>query len=233
MKPLIDIDDAATWPRHIYRIVSTWAAECAGKTSYTNDLPLRIELEAPFREQLASYLLCAYHYTRLLPHERAMIFDHGLRTLSADLLEQRIEAARTVGAISTAEAEYFHKAHVFAAGEQEHREGQVCFVLSERRYERDPGACLPLLNSWGGEGLYRSSYSVPFRARLETLGSPTRVTSLIALADDKNHSVFPALHKVFVASLLGLHDVGADVYYRASIPPEHVQRIDEVLLLTS
>ena len=162
-----------------------------------------------------------------------MIFDQGLRTLSVDLLEQRIEAARAVGVISTAEAESFHKGHVFAAGEHEHREGQVCFVLSERRYEQDPGAFLPLLSSWGGEGLYRSSGSVPFRARLARLGSPTRVTSLIALADDKKHSVFPALHKAFVASLLGLHDVGADVLYRASISPEHVQRVDEVLLLTS
>ena len=54
MKPIIDIDDTTTWPPHIHRIVSMWAAECAGKTSYTNDLPLRIELEAPFREQLTA-----------------------------------------------------------------------------------------------------------------------------------------------------------------------------------
>jgi hypothetical protein len=231
MRPLIDIDDATTWPPHIYRIVSTWAAEFAGKTSYTNDLPLRIELEARFRDQLAGYRLRAYHYTRLLPHERAMIFDQGLRMLSADLLEQRIDAAQAVGVISTAEAECFHKGHVFATGEQEHREGQVCLVLSELRYERDPGACLPLLKSWGGEGLYCSSRSVPFRARLESLGSPTRVTAQIDFADRK-HAVYPSLHKVFVGSLLRLHDVGADVFYRASIPPEHVQRIDEVLLLT-
>lgn len=76
-------------------LVSTWAADCTGKTRYTNDLPLPIEFEIPLREQLAGYLLRAHHYTRLLPHERTVILDQGLRTLSADLLEQRIEAARS------------------------------------------------------------------------------------------------------------------------------------------
>jgi hypothetical protein len=39
---------------------------------------------------------------------------------------------------------------------------------------------------------------------------------------------YPALHKVFVASLLGLRDVGADVFYRSAIPPEHVERVEEL-----
>ena len=37
-----------------------------------------------------------------------------------------------------------------------------------------------------------------------------------------------ALHRVFVASLLGLPDVRADVFYRSPIPPVHIERIEEV-----
>ncbi len=228
MKPLIDIDDQATWPPHVYQTVSKWAEQCAGKTNYTNDLPLRMELEAPFQEQFAGYLLRAYHYTRLLPHERPMVLSQGLRMLSADLLTERIESARAAGAISAAEAEAFHKAHVFAAGEEEHREGQVCLVLSERLFERDPEACLPLLTSWGGEGLYSSSGSAPFRERLGRLGVPTRVVALLAIEDASKHKVYPALHRVFVGSFLRLPDVGADVFYRAPVPPEYIDRIEEV-----
>jgi hypothetical protein len=229
MMKLIDIDDPTSWPAHIYSIVAEWANECAGKTKYTNDLPLRHELEAPFRERLKGHLLRAYHYTRLLPHERQMVGTHGLRMLSADLLAERIHAAHVANAISDVEAEIFHKTHVFAVGEEKYREGQICLVLSGRLYERDPDACLPLLSSWGGEGLYRSSGSVPFRSRLTQLGTPARVVALVALEDSQKHAVYPALHKVFVASLLELNDVGANVFYRSPIPPEHVERIEEVL----
>ncbi len=158
-----------------------------------------------------------------------MVATQGLRILSAGLLSERIHAAHAANAISSAEAEIFHRAHVFAVGEGKNREGQVCLVLSEHIYKRDPSACLPLLNSWGGEGLYCSSGSVSFRERLTMIGSPTRVVALIALGDSHEHAVYPLLHKVFVASLLGLHDVGADVFYRSPIPAEHVERIEEVL----
>lgn len=228
----IDIDDPKSWPAHIHSIVAEWANRCTGKTKYTTDLPLPLELEAPFREQLRGQLLRAYHYTRLLPHEREMVATQGLRMLSADLLAERICAAHAANAISGAEAETFHRAHVFAVGEEQNREGQVCLVLSEHLYNRDPNAFLPLLNNWGGEGLYSASGSVSLRKRLTMIGSPTRVVALIALEDSDRHAVYPSLHKVFVASLIGLHDVGADVFYHSSISPEHVERIEEVLPLT-
>src|SRR5258708_31908132 len=98
-------------------------------------------------------------------------------------------------------------------------------------YECDPNACLPLLSSWGGERLYRSSGSVSLRERLTMIGVPTRVVALVALGDSDSHAVYPSLHKVFVASLLGLDDVGADVFYRLPVPPEHIERIEEVLPL--
>jgi hypothetical protein len=228
MKPLIDIDDSATWPPHVHQIVSVWARQCAGKTNYTNDLPLQIELEAQFRGQLAGYLVRAFHYTRLLPHERSTILSQGLRVLSADLLSERIESARFVGAISSAEAAIFHKAHVFAVGEEKYREGQVCFVLSRRLFDRDPDACLPLLTTWGGEGLYSSSGSVAFRKRLKSLGVPTMIVAVLAIEDASKHKIYPALHKVFVGSLLRLPDVGADVFYRAAVPPKYIEMIEEV-----
>jgi hypothetical protein len=52
--------------------------------------------------------------------------------------------------------------------------------------------------------------------------------ALIAGDDAEVHNCYPARHKLFVASLLGLHDVGADVLYRSPIPPEHIVQLEEV-----
>ena len=229
--PAVDVDDPTTWPSHIYKTVSQWAERCKGATNYTVDLPLSLDDERPFRELFAGYLLRAYHYTRLLEHERAIVLSVGLRPLSAELLSDRIESACVVGAISGAEAAEFHQAHVFANSEQHGREGQVCLSLSRRVFERDVEACRPLLETWGGEGMYRSSGAVSQRERLKTLGSPTVVVALIELGGPaSNHLVFPALHKVFVGAFLGLFDVGADVFYRAAVPSERIESIDEVVL---
>jgi chromosome segregation protein len=88
MKKPIDIDEPSTWPSHIYQAVSEWAETCAGTTCYTNNLRLDLELAAPFQQQFAGYFLRAYHYTRLLPHERSMVMTQGLRML-AELTETR------------------------------------------------------------------------------------------------------------------------------------------------
>jgi hypothetical protein len=112
----IDIDIPETWPPQIHRMASTWANQCAGRIRYTLDLPLDLELEAPFRQELAGHLVGAYHYTRLLPHEKRMIQAQGLRMLTASLLEERIEAAAATGAITSDEASCFLTAHVFCRG---------------------------------------------------------------------------------------------------------------------
>jgi hypothetical protein len=63
---------------------------------------------------------------------------------------------------------------------------------------------------------------------LKDIGTPTKVSALLSLEDARRDSVFPALHKIFVASLLDLHDVGGEVHYRSAIPPEHGVGIENV-----
>jgi hypothetical protein len=230
----VDVDDPNTWPEAVCDVVSRWAEQCRGATEYTVDLPLKLGLEASFLELLAGHFLRGYHYTRLLPHEHAMIRNEGLRILSPDLLSNRIEAASTAGEISAHEAMVLSGAHVFASGEHQYREGQVCLVLSRRVFERDPDACLPLLTTWGGEGLYMSAGAVSHKNRLSELGSPVVVTALFKVGSTAPKSnVFPAIHKVFVGASLGLCDVGGDVFYRASIPSKDIERIDSVMLPTA
>jgi hypothetical protein len=226
MRPLVDIDDITTWPREVSDIVGQWAKQYEGTTEYTSDLALPFEAESTIRELLSGHLLRAYHCTRLLPHELQMVRSAGLRPLSAELISDRIDAALTAGEISLSDAEFLHEAHVFASGEHQYRENQVGLILSKLAFQEDPMGCKPLLSTWGGEGMYMSSKAAQIRERLKELGIPTVVVALLDLGGrDCPHKVFPALHKVFVGAVLGLKCAWADVFYRAAVPPNHIESI--------
>ena len=222
----IDVDDPATWPHNVVEIVGRWAGECRGTTEFTNDLPLPLEDEDRFRDLLSGRLLRAYHCTRLLPHEVDSIRQVGLRPLSPALIFDRVDAARAAGAISAAEAENLHAAHVFATGEEGYRRGKVCLILSKLVFRYNPRACEPLLRTWGGEVMYMSSGALPLRERLQGLGKPTIVIAHLDLAcGQPRHMVFPALHKLFVGAALGLADVVADVVYLSPVPPDKIESV--------
>ena len=219
---VVDIDDRATWPACVTEMVTHWAEECEGSTTYTLDLPLPPESEDELRKHLTGRMLRAYHCTRLLPHEVHMVRKNGLQLLTADLILDRIKVAQEVGAISGRDAESLRGAHVFATGQHQGRENQVCLTLSRGIFQEDPGACRPLLSIWGGEGIYMSSRSDIQNKRLRILGVPTVV---VALIDIGLSMMFPAVHKVFVGAVLGLPRNSADVFYRATIPPHHIEQI--------
>src|SRR5438132_14434734 len=90
---IVDVDDPQTWPPDVRREAQAIADSVRGKAKYVSDLPIPIEGEDPFRALLAGHPLVAYHATRLLDHEVAMIREQGLRPLTAKLVEDRIEAA--------------------------------------------------------------------------------------------------------------------------------------------
>lgn len=222
----VDVDDRKTWPPQVDDIVDKWAKQCKGTTEYTNDLALALEDEKEFRELLSGCFLRAYHCTRLLPHEIPMVVEIGLRPLSADLLYDRINSAEEAGAIGPEDAENLRAAHVFATGNHRYRENQVCLILSKSMFIHSLHGCKPLLENWGGEGIYRSPKVLPILDRLKGLSKPTVVIALLDLSGRNSpHNVYPALHKVFVGAALRFSDVGADVSYKAPVPAEHVERL--------
>jgi hypothetical protein len=218
---VIDIDDISTWPQSILDRTKQWAKKYRGSTKYASDLPIPLELESEFRELLGENLLRAYHCTRLLPHEVQLIKLNGLRMLSMGLIQDRIQAAQKANAISEEEAQLISKSNVFCTGEQKHRENQVCLVLSKTVFKNHPSDCEPLLTNWGGEGIYNTSNSKSLSDRVCSLGKPTIVVALIN-PNEPLHA-FPSLHKVFLGAALGFKDIAADIFYRASISPNHIE----------
>lgn len=193
---------------------------------YTNELSVPLEQEEWVRDALSECWLRAFHCTRLLPHEVEMILRQGLRALSAELLADRIAAARETGAISDDEACVIQNSHVFAVDEERNRDAQVCLTLSRQELLRDSHSVLPLLSHWGGEAVYKSSAATLLSPKLKTMGSPAIIPLRISVSRNAAKSVFyPSLHKVFIGSALGLSNYDADVFYHASIPAAQIDGV--------
>ena len=106
----------------------------------------------------------------LLEHELAAIRAQGLRRLTAELVQERIDRALECKAITPAEAEHFRKKQAFAVGAEKNREGKVC-LFSYRQTMDDAHCVEALLGIWGGEAIY-SHVGSEWEARLSTLGTP-------------------------------------------------------------
>ena len=139
--PIIDVDDPESWPSQVTENVRKHMEQFRGTTEITSDLALSPHDEDSFRGLFDARLLRAYHCTRLLPHEAQIIKKQGLRLLSRELVEERIDEAQKIRCISPSEARALHATHVFATQEQQNREGQVCLAVNSSNvvYTWHPG----------------------------------------------------------------------------------------------
>jgi hypothetical protein len=223
---LIDVDNVSTWPDKVRNRAEDWAQALRDGAECTSDLDLDKEDEDEFRRLLAGSMVLAFHATRLLDHEVESIRNLGLRLASEDLVRLRVETAVEAGSVDSAFAQQLLRANVFAERDARNRQRQVCLVLSRRPFDESPHGFTHLLGEWGGEVITMSRGGVALRPRLQRLGRPAIVAAAIDLsAPWRVHAVWPSLHKVFVAAVLGLEDLGADVFYRQRIPPEHILSI--------
>jgi hypothetical protein len=99
----------------------------------------------------------------------------------------------------------------------------VWFFLSHRTLTERVTGIAPLLNTWGGEGIYMSAAARPFRSHLRTLGRPAVVVVDVHVrVDDYLH---PPLSRVFVAKTLGVAGADASLSLRSRVPGHQVVAI--------
>jgi hypothetical protein len=210
----IDVDDPETWPE-VIDWVTPVAERLRGSTEYTGDLAVPIEREDEFRELLGRPLL-AYHCTRLLDQEVEAIRRDGLRMLNKEFVEERIGSAQQSGALDERVADRLRAGNVYALEAHEGRDGQVCLVLGHAIFDKPSNGAIPLMAAWGGEAVNGG----PQDALTDpVLSRPSIVVAAIDLSVSWRVSpTFPSLDKMFVATLLGLEDCMADVFFRAPVP---------------
>ena len=90
-------------------------------------------------------------------------------------------------------------------------------------FDEPSNGAIPLMEAWGGEGVNGG----PQDAQTDPgLGLPSIVVAAIDLSTGWRASpTFPALNRMFVATVLGLEDRVADVLYRAPVPASMVMDI--------
>lgn len=206
---LIEVDDPTTWPEEVV----AWATE----QSESSEVAL-MEQEPVLRDLLAKRPVGGYHCTRLLDHELGAIQKEGLRRLSQGLIEGRLRAAREAGALTIEQHDRLAARTVFGSRSARDREGQVCAILGRAALSADPGGCVPLLSTWGGEGIYWANRET--EPVLGRIGRPTVVVCALDLSDANTAWTY-SLGAVFVSTARG-EPTSADVFYRADVPAEDV-----------
>ncbi len=222
----IDIADRDTWPASIRKQVDEWARGLRGTTRYTSDLAVPLEAERPFLELLRGHRLVAYHFTRLLEHERVNVQTKGMPALTAEFVDARIRRALEARAISETDAQALLGQHFFARPpDGSRRAGQVCFHLTDHIITDDPKALGHLMTLWGGEAIFKPA-DESTRDIVRGLGVPSVLTAFLDVSDPNcSHRFAPSLPKVFVGRALTLKDATGDVFYRADVPPQSIHRI--------
>jgi hypothetical protein len=219
---VVNLDDRRTWPSGVLQ----WATEHAKRIDvaageYTSDLPgVLLEHEPELRALLEGQKLLAFHCTRLLDYEAIWIREEGLRRLTPDLVDRRIDGAFERGYISEEERERLRVNTVFALNEERHREGQVCLVIGRDAFDDEIRGCQPLLLSWGGEAIYwgaRQDRAAP------RLGRPAIVVVRVDPSVDRETlRTFPGLGNLFVGALVGSERLFADGFFRRDISAAEV-----------
>ena len=219
---IVDLEDPATWPDPIVASTQRWTEQLRGSTEFTPDLEVPLELEGEFCAHLAGRSLLLFHATRLFDHEVEAIESEGLRKLAFRLVEERIAVAHERGLLTNGERDQCLSQNIYAIGNTEGRESQVCGVIGRGIFDNSEHlwGLRPFLGGWGGEAMHGGPgpHSDPL---LQRLGRPTLVAAGldIATADAR---IRPSLPRVFVGKALGLQDAFAAIYVFEDLPASNI-----------
>ena len=219
---LVNLEEPNTWPQPLIELTAAWAERLRGSTQFTSDLRLPINLREDFEAALGTGRLLAFHATRLFDHEVEAIRDEGLRKLTPDLVNDRIESAYKRGLLTNGERDRCLSRNVFAIENQAGRENQVCLVIGRGIFDHETGSGLhPFLGGWGGEAIngWPGPDSDPL---LRRLGRPAIVVAALEIAAVREAYMAPGLAKLFVGKKLGLADASGEIYVRESVPGDDI-----------
>ncbi|MER7512142.1 hypothetical protein ABTX82_27855 [Streptomyces lavendulae] len=226
---IVDVDDLGTWPTALTAHINQLLA-FATENRITRDSYDQLDItgwDRLVRETLVGCLVRARHCSRLLDHEAVAIREHGLRPLTPDLVNDRLDQALNGGFLTsqlhgTLTAD---NATTSTGPRWSGRQNQVCLTLSTASFTHQaPGL---LHRYWGGEAIYwkHCDTAPDIMQVLSSMGRPAVVTALIDLSDPK-HTLSPELTRVLVGKALGADRADADVFHLSPVPPARIEAID-------
>ena len=179
---------------------------------------------------LAPHRIIAYHCSRLTKEEIVNIKQEGLRILTADLVNKKLDQCLSHGYLEQAEYKRIKNSpHLFESlnDQLDSRTGKIHFCAS-RTTLRDDHAVYRLFRSWGGEALYRGHEQDSRLAHvIGRIGVPCIVVSVIPFMRISQDSSQLSEHflRYLVSDELGL----TDFYLTVDIRTEENLRSSEIL----
>ena len=235
----VKIEDIDSWPPdfreiaiHDKSLVVSFHQECSRIDRYCeDDVLLRINppknrykqayraLVVQLESLLVSHRIVAYHCSRLTKEEIVNIKQEGLRILTADFVNKRLDQCLSHGYLKQAEYERIRNSpNLFESLNDKNglRTGMIHFC-GNRSTLRDCHAVYRLFRSWGGEALYWGHEQDASLARvLGRIGVPCIVVCAIPFTRIKQgfHELSEHFLSYLVYDELGLTDLSSAVDIR-------------------
>lgn len=176
----IDLQTPDSWPAPVRAALDAhrtaleaWELDLPGKSARTFDLAIRAVGDA-----LTPFSLRGWHCTRLTTGEAADIQLGGLEVLDPGLLERRIGAQESRGALTSQQAQRLRTRN---QARESGRRGKCWFCFYPPRLAGQHGM-ERLFTSWGGEALYNYYEDDPdVGPALREIGVPTLVEAIVPI----------------------------------------------------
>lgn len=217
----IDVHDPGTWPNALVQLVDQRAAELDGSTDYAADLTLGFE-EHEFCAATEGRGLRVYQCTRLMDFELDGIRNDGLRTLSGDLVAERIHRAEDQGEMSSELATAARAQNVFAISSTEGRLDRVCAGFGYGIFDEAHNGCHGFMKAWGGEAIDGGPIDPKRHNLTNGVGKPAIVVASVPVVDKDRFNIYPGLSNVLIGLRLGIERPSAEIHLTMPIPGKNV-----------
>jgi hypothetical protein len=214
----IDFEAENTWPQQVSAMLSRnldlLASYEARQTSIDalcgNDViarnnppenefqPMRDQIIEELDSMLADVRMLGFHCTKLLPHEKEDIRQHGLAPLTKSLVARRISNAVSVGYLSNPVAQ------ILQARNEVSNTGRAdkCWFVNMRSCLAEESGVKRLFRCWGGEALYvghEPEYDPEIGPVLRNMGEPNIVVAALPVPDMR---IYGTLGEKFASAFL-------------------------------
>lgn len=215
-RSVVDLNDRRTWPQQFGTIVEE------ALPGYAEDQWFDREQEEAALRALEDHLVRAYHCTRLTDREVRNVRRDGLRLLTPELVQRRLQDAVTDELLTPDEADFYGQTRL----PQDTHRGEMLWFFTDRASLSDAHQIGYLLEVWGGEGINMALHShSPEMKRLERVGTPSVVIANLDLSIHHEHGHPGILEAAVQYQVTGKG--GTTIQSTRKLDPENIESIEQ------
>jgi hypothetical protein len=206
-----EVDTPETWSRGL----RAWATGACK--------PRPFEEPDDFCQIIKNDWLRVYHCTRLTAGEIRKVLAGGLRCLTPELIQERVNNVVSAGELDIGDGAELER-RSFA--DRENRRGLIHFLASAHvfRQGEDSHAIHHFFTKWGGEAISWPVEREPAEDLLREVGTPCVVIARLPV-DAEYVSIRPGLALPIWERIRAIYESGSSVESRRDVPPDQIETV--------